>query len=141
MHRVTTGFWTFTLTEPRVKCFDYAVRIYSGTTETAGNLVYTETLYAGQTLVGKQFPAPQIFGTVGPTAPTTTSFTPSSVSPSGSATDQWKGRILIFDNTTTSVNLRGQATDITIVGAGTLPLLTFTELSNVPVSGDTFRIV
>jgi hypothetical protein len=137
----TTGLWTFTLAETRVKCTDYFVRIYSGATEDAANLVYDDTLYAGQTVVGKQFPAPRLFGTVGATSPTTTSFTPSVISPSGAGTNSWKGRILIFDNTTTTVNLRGQATDITAVGAGALPLLTYTALTTAPVSGDTFTIL
>jgi hypothetical protein len=135
-----TGLWTFTLTGPRVSGVNYFVRVYSGATETAANIVYDGILYAGQTLVDKPFPPPVIFGTVGATAPATTSFTPSAVWPAGSAANQWLGRILVFENDTTTAALRGQATDITAATAAALPLLTFTALTNAPVSGDTFRV-
>ena len=72
---------------------------------------------------------------------TTTSLTPSALSPSGSAADQFKGRILIFDNDTTTAALRGQATDITASSAAALAVLTFTALTTAPASGDTFSIV
>jgi len=140
-----TGFWTFTLTGPRVAITDYMVSIYSGTTETAANLVFYDKLYAGQTLVGKQFSHSNltvIRGTVGASpAPTTTTFTPSAVSVSGNVANQWSGRILIFDNDTTSAGLRGQATDITGTTEAALPVLTFTALSAAPASGDRFSIV
>lgn len=72
---------------------------------------------------------------------TTTTMTPSSLSPNGTDADQFKGRILIFDNNTTTAALRGQATDITANTAASLPLLTFTALTTAPASGDTFSIV
>lgn len=72
---------------------------------------------------------------------TTTTMTPSALSPAGVDTDQFKGRILIFDNDTTTTALRGQATDITANTAAGLPLLTFTALTTAPASGDTFSIV
>lgn len=72
---------------------------------------------------------------------TTTTMTPSALSPSGVDADQFKGRILIFDNDTTTTALRGQATDITANSAAGLPLLTFTALTTAPASGDTFSIV
>ena len=80
-------------------------------------------------------------GTVSATSPSTTSFTASALSPAGVAADQFKGRILIFDNDTTTTALRGQATDITASSAAGLPLLTYTALTNAPTSGDTFSIV
>lgn len=81
-------------------------------------------------------------GTVGVvTVPSTTQFTPSAFSPSGVAADQFKGRIIIFDNATTTTSLRGQATDITASSGAALPLLTFTALTTAPVSGDTFSVV
>lgn len=72
---------------------------------------------------------------------TTTTMTPSSLSPNGTDADQFKGRILIFDNSTSTAALRGQATDITANTAASLPLLTFTALTTAPASGDTFSIV
>lgn len=80
-------------------------------------------------------------GTVGASSPQTTSFTPSALSPACAAADQFKGRILIFDNATTTTALRGQATDITGNTADALPIISFTELTNAPVSGDTFSVV
>lgn len=81
-------------------------------------------------------------GTVGSaTTPSTTQFTPSALSPSGSATDQFKGRVIIFDVDTTTAALRGQATDITASSAAALPLFTYSALSTAPASGDTFTIV
>lgn len=135
-----TGFWSFTLAETRVANTDYFVRIYAGTTETAVDLVYDGILYASQTLVDKQMPAPVIFGTVGATAPSTTSFTPSETSVAGSVVDKWNGRIIVFNNDTTTANLRGQATDITGCSADALPLLTYTALTTAPVSGDKYKI-
>lgn len=72
---------------------------------------------------------------------TTTTMTPSSLSPSGAATDQFKGRIIIFDNDTSTAALRGQATDITASTNAALPQFTFSALSDAPQSGDTFSIV
>lgn len=83
-----------------------------------------------------------IRGTVGTgTTPSTTQLTPSSISPAGAAADQFKGRILIFDNDTSTAALRGQATDITANSNASTPLLTFTALTTAPASGDTFSIV
>lgn len=90
-------------------------------------------LYASRTVVR---------GTVGSaTTPSTTQFTPSALSPSGVAADQFKSRICVFDNDTTTTALRGQATDITANSAAALPLFTFTALTTAPASGDTFSIV
>lgn len=136
-----TGLWTFTLGETRVKSIDYFVRIYSGSTEVKENLVFDGILFAEQSLVDKPWNPTVIRGTVGPTTPTTTSFTPSYVSPSGSAANQWRGRVIVFGNNTTTAALRGQATDITASSAAALPFLTFTALTTAPVSGDTFVIV
>lgn len=140
----TTGVWTFTLAETRVAGTDYFVRIYSGSTEVAANLAKNGILYAGQTFVDKPFIAANVMvirGTVGATpTPSTTAFTPSAVFPSSSVLNQWAGREIVFDNATTTVALRGQATDITGSSAAALPLLTFTAMTTAPVSGDTFSI-
>jgi len=135
-----TGHWAFTLTETRVKNANYFVAIYSGSTESAQYLVYYDVLYAGQMIVGVQADPPVIFGIVGATAPLTTSFTPSEITPEGGGVSQWVGRLLVFDNDTTTAALRGQMTDITAQGTGVLPLLTFTALTTPPVSGDKFKI-
>lgn len=77
-------------------------------------------------------------GTVGAGA-TTTSIPTSSLSPSASVADQYKGRIVIFAKDTSTAALRGQATDITANTA--LGVLTVTALTTAPASGDTFCIV
>lgn len=83
-----------------------------------------------------------IRGTVGTsTTPSTTQFTPSAISPAGAAVDQFKGRIVIFDNDTATAALRGQATDITGNSSAATPLFTFTALTTAPADGDTFSIV
>ena len=74
------------------------------------------------------------------TGGTTTSVVSSSCKPAGSVADQFKGRIIIFDNNTTTAALRGQATDITASSASATPTFTVTPLTNAPVSGDTFTI-
>lgn len=78
-----------------------------------------------------------VFCTVG-AASTTTSIVTSAMDPAAAVTDQFKGRIVIFDRATTTTNLRGQATDIT--GSTVGGVLTVTALTTAPVSGDTFTI-
>lgn len=73
------------------------------------------------------------------TGGTTTSIPTSSLVPSAAVTDQFKGRIVIFDRNTTTANLRGQATDITASTSG--GVLTVTALTTAPVDGDAFIIV
>lgn len=79
------------------------------------------------------------YGTV-TTGATTTSIPTSALTPAGSATDQFKGRILVFDKNTTTAALRGQATDITASTASATPTFTVTALTTAPASGDTFSI-
>lgn len=56
-----------------------------------------------------------------------------------SVADQYNGRILTFTDTTTTVNLRGQQTNITATTVSGSKL-GFTALTNAPVNGDTFSI-
>jgi hypothetical protein len=79
-----------------------------------------------------------VTGTVGD-ASSTTSIVTSAIDPAAAVIDQFKGRIVIFSQGTTTANLRGQATDITASTA--LGVLTVTALTTAPVSGDTFTIV
>ncbi len=80
-----------------------------------------------------------VTGTVGSSSNTTTVIS-SALSPAGSAADQFIGRIMIFDENTTTVSLRGQATEITASTASATPQFTVTTLTTAPVSGDTFTI-
>jgi hypothetical protein len=80
-------------------------------------------------------------GTVGSSA-TNTSVTTSSFTPSVGATDQFKGRTMIFDGDTTTTSLRGQAAVIS--GGNTnsaTPTFTVDALTTNPASGDTFSVI
>jgi hypothetical protein len=135
------GVWNFTLTEARVVNTHYFVRIYSGSTETPANLVYDGILYPGQLLVnfdGDLKNLTTIRGTV--SSGSVTSMTPSALTPACAKINQFKGRILVFDATTTTPELRGQITDITANTGVALPLFTFTSLTTAPAAGDTFTI-
>lgn len=76
-------------------------------------------------------------------AASTTSIPTSAFSPAMSAVtaNQLVGRIVIFRRDTTTVALRGQATDITASSASATPTLTVTALTAAPVSGDVFIVV
>lgn len=74
------------------------------------------------------------------TGGSTTAIIASAITPTSIEDDQFNGRIIIFDNDTTTTALRGQASDITDYAHATLTL-TVTAMSQAPVSGDTFRIV
>lgn len=76
-------------------------------------------------------------GTLGP--PST--ITISALAPAATVTDQFRGRVVIFDLDTTTANLRGQASDITANTTGVSAVLTVSGLTTAPASGDTFVIV
>jgi len=82
---------------------------------------------------------PICVGTV-TTGASATSIPTSAFTPAGAATDQFKGRILIFDHNTSTSALRGQATDITASTNASTPTFTVSTLSTAPSSGDTFRV-
>jgi len=71
---------------------------------------------------------------------TPTSIVASAISPASGVNDQFKGRIVIFTEDTTTVALRGQATDITNYVHATLTL-TVTALTTAPAENDTFVIL
>jgi hypothetical protein len=78
-----------------------------------------------------------VLGTVA-SASTTSNIVTSSLDPAAAASDQFKGRIVTFEQGTTTANLRGQSTDIT----ASTPTggLSVTPLTTAPVSGDVFVI-
>jgi len=90
----------------------------------------------GATRLGKATQA-NVYGTIG-SGSTTTSLVTSALDPAAAAIDQFKGKVVTFDANTTTVNLRGQSTDITANTAG--GVLTVTALTTAAVSGDTFVI-
>jgi hypothetical protein len=73
------------------------------------------------------------------TGATTTSIPTSSLAPAASVTDQFLGRVIIFNNLTTTAALRGQAVRIT--GSTSGGVFTVTAMTSTPASGDTFKIV
>lgn len=80
------------------------------------------------------------FGTVG-IGSTTTSVVSSNVFPSGGVADKYKGRMIVFTYDTVTVNLRGQATEITSNTSAADPTFTVVALTTAPVAGDDFGIV
>ena len=82
-----------------------------------------------------------VYGTVG-VASSSTSIVTSALTPAADAAiaNQQVGRILTFREDTTTVALRGQATDITAATASATPVYTVTALTAAPVSGDEFVI-
>ena len=70
------------------------------------------------------------------------SITTSAWSPGGAGvvSGQFIGRTVIFDATTATAALQGQATNITANTAGATPTFTVTNLTTVPASGDTFGV-
>lgn len=78
-------------------------------------------------------------GTVG-NGSTTTSVVSSSFSHGAAATDQFVGRIIIFDNNTTTAALRGQAVKITSNTGSDPPTFGTNTLTNAPANGDTFKV-
>lgn len=71
----------------------------------------------------------------------TTSIPTSAFSPAGASADQFKGRIVVFDNDTATAALRGEATDITASSNSATPTLTVTALSATPAAGDSFSVL
>jgi hypothetical protein len=71
-----------------------------------------------------------------------TSITTSAWSPGGAGvvSGQFIGRTVIFDATTATAALQGQATNITANTAGATPTFTVTALTTIPASGDTFGV-
>lgn len=79
-----------------------------------------------------------VLGTVG-SGSSASSIVTSALDPAATATDQFKGRIVLFLRDTTTAALRGQGTDIT--GSTSGGVLTVTSLSTAPASGDKFVIL
>jgi hypothetical protein len=78
-------------------------------------------------------------GTVSGT-PSTTSVPTSAFAPSGSVSDQFKGRVITFDADTTTAALRGQSTTISSSTAAAAPTFTVAALTTAPAAGDTFSV-
>lgn len=140
---ISTNLWTCS-TSDRTPCVDYWARVYSGTTETAANLVYDGLIHANTDTVDAPIgPTVHVVrGIVGAVVPaTTTTLTPSKLAPIGVAAGQFVGRILVFDNDTPTIALRGQASAITANTGAALPLITVDALTTAPASGDSFSIM
>lgn len=120
-----SGMYYLDLTAAEMNADTVAVTVASGTGKTTPIVLYPE-------------PKLQVDGVVG-AASSTTSIVTSSLDPAATVTDQFKGRIVIFAKDTTTANLRGQIAEITAMTAG--GVLTVSQLSTAPVSGDIFTIV
>lgn len=147
------AYWEFQLSASELSCKTLVVTVSDSATkavedqafivETFGNAsaMYPSDPTADTTDAENRFLTAvktNVLCTVG-TGSTTTSIVTSSMDPAASATDQFKGRIVLFTKDTSSANLRGQGSDITASTSG--GFLTISALSHAPVSGDTFVIV
>jgi len=79
-------------------------------------------------------------GTVAASGSTTTSIVTSSLAPTAISTNQFKDRVVLFADTTTTTGLRGAAGDISASSTGGVLTLA-SALPAVPASGDDFVIV
>src|SRR6185436_3713628 len=120
----------------------FGYHVYSPSqTETNGALIAFTGLATGAITATRQYETVYPFGVVSylvGTGSTTTNIIPGSVVPAASVADQFKGRIITFDENTSTSALRGQASDITSSGAG--GTLVVTALTSSPASGDYGRI-
>lgn len=73
-------------------------------------------------------------------ASTTTTITLSTMSPANLTPSQFVGRIVNFDQATTTANLRGQSSNITASVTSSGGSLQVTALTDAPVFGDTFSV-
>jgi hypothetical protein len=73
------------------------------------------------------------------TGATTTSIPTSALTPAASATDQFKGRVIVFSRSTPTAALRGQA-DV-ILSSTAAGVLTVNGLTTAPASGDVGEIL
>jgi hypothetical protein len=148
----SSAVWVFQFSAAELSCKQLQVMVSDAATkaiedqyfiiETFGNAnaMYPSDISANNTDAENRFLSAvkgNVLGTVG-VGSTTTSIVTSALDPAAAATDQFKGRILIFANNTTTANLRGQGTDITASTAG--GVLTVSALSHAPANGDTFTI-
>lgn len=148
-----SAVWVFQLSASELSCKQLVVTVSDAATEavedqcfvveTFGNAsaMYPSDMSADTTDAENRFLRAvkgNVLGTVG-SGSTTTSIVTSSLDPAASATDQYKGRILVFAADTTTANLRGQGTDITASTTG--GVLTVSALSHAPASTDTFTIL
>lgn len=109
--------------------------------ETNGALIAFTGKATGAITATRQYETTFPFGVVSylvGSGSSTTQVNPGSVAPAASVADQFKGRIITFDENTTTSGLRGQATDITSSGTG--GTLVVTALASTPSSGDYGRI-
>ena len=119
----SSGMYFLDLTATEMQARAVVIIVKSGTGKTTPMTLYPELIL--------------VRGVCGASS-TTTSIITSSLIPAAAVTDQFKGRIVIFEAETTTANLRSQATDITASTSG--GVLTVSALSTACVSGDRFMI-
>lgn len=127
---VTTG------TLGGVSMVGYQVGTFSlglgNTSNIAGSASAATNLSAATKAIGR--------GTVGSSS-STTSITTSAFAPSGVDADQFAGRVVLFDATTATANLRGESAVISASTASATPTFTVPALTTAPSSGDTFSVI
>ena len=75
------------------------------------------------------------------TSVTTSAFAINGAAATGVVSNQYSGRVVLFDGGTTTAGLRGSVATITASSASNTPTLTVTTLPATPASGDTFSVI
>jgi hypothetical protein len=139
---VTMGngaMWHFVFADAELQCKTALITIVDSATKAVEDQMFIVETFGNTSAMFKfDFSSNPVARGVVTTGASTISITTSSITPTASATDQFKGRIVIFDLDTTTANLRGQATDIT--GSSNTGTLAVTALTDAPANGDTFGI-
>lgn len=118
-----SGMYYLDLTASEMAARTVAIIVKSGTGKTTPIVLYPELIVVRGVVT---------------TGATTTSIPTSALTPASGVTDQFVGRVVIFEADTSTANLRGQSTVITGSTAG--GTLTVTALTTAPANGDRFMI-
>lgn len=141
----TSGMYYLDLTSTEMNADCVAVIVKTSTTDAKTTVIvlYPEEagdIRANVTQNNGNAPASTGRGTA-TSGGTTTSVPTSAFTPAPGATDQFKGRVLIFDAATTTAGLRGAAATISASTNSSTPTFTVGTLPASPASGDTFTVV
>src|SRR5262245_15376305 len=132
--------WKLSLSAAELQCKELWIQIVDSATKAIEDQALCVRTYGHPSafyIVNKSKPRGLVSG-VCTTGGSATSIATSSLVPAVTVADQLKGRIVIFDDNTTTAALRGQATDITANTSG--GVLTVTALTTAPASGDVFFV-
>ena len=133
--------WSLTLTASELTCAVATIQIVDSATKAVEDQalkVYTVGHPSAKYIINPLKPRALVSG-VCTTGGSTTSVVASTTVPASGVDNQWLNRLLIFNDNTTTANLRGQFCKITAYSHST-KTFTVTTLTTAPASGDVFFI-